>query len=524
MKFKLNIFKKGETKLARYFAIMISLLIVVIIALMSGFYIGSAKRLNSMIKTDRDTMNSTFENIIFQTLSNSKKNDFSQIKIISNNFVQNNIISFIMIKDKKNNSILWSISNNIHQNNYISESSNDKYNIVIGFPAESAYNDYLNMLINNTQVLIIAVLLMGLIAAFLMSKIVLKPIEKLLAGANEYAQGNFSHKLDRTNFEEINGLVDSFNNMSEKLRESYRTLEQKVEDRTQKLSIAIEGLNNAYKELKETQTMMIHSEKMRSLGELVAGITHEINNPLNFIHANLIHLNNYSKNLISIINKYEGLKQILPENTLNEIDEFKKELDYEFLKTDLPSLLKSCKEGTERTKNIIIDLKNFSRMEEMVINDINIHKEIDTILNILHNKYKNKIDVIKEYEEHLPRIESYGGQLNQVFMNILDNAAYAIKDQGHVYIKTHKSDNNVIIEFKDDGEGIDPENIEKVFDPFFTTKPVGQGTGLGMSISYKVVKNHNGKIDIESAKNAGTTITVTLPIKGLRAGSGNEND
>ena len=184
----------------------------------------------------------------------------------------------------------------------------------------------------------------------------------------------------------------------------------------------------------------------------------------------------------------------------------------DFIKDDINDLIKSCMEGVERTKNIILDLKNFSRMDEMVFSECNIPKEIDTTLNILNNKIKNRITVHKNYEENLPKIEAYGGQINQVFMNILDNAQGAIKGTGDIYISAKKDGENIVVSFEDTGCGIAPENINKIFEPFYTTKPVGQGTGLGMSIAYRVIEAHNGKINVASEVGKGTKITITLPI------------
>ncbi len=155
-------------------------------------------------------------------------------------------------------------------------------------------------------------------------------------------------------------------------------------------------------------------------------------------------------------------------------------------------------------------------MDEMVLTEFDIPKEIDTTLNILNNSYKNRIDVIKEYEDDLPRIEAFGGQLNQVFMNILDNAQYAVKGEGSVKIQVKTQGNNVIIKFTDSGEGIKQEDLNRVFEPFYTTKPVGEGTGMGMSITYRVVKNHNGDIKVSSEQGKGTTFTLTLPINHKR--------
>lgn len=359
---------------------------------------------------------------------------------------------------------------------------------------------------DSLQRLVLAFLIFGLIASYYMTKIIMNPLTKLIEGSNELSRGNFEYRFSQTKYMEINKLMTTYNKMAENLQILYDELEHKVKERT----IELENANN---ELKNTQVIMVHSEKMRSLGQLVAGITHEINNPINFVHGNMVHLNNYSNALLEIISLYESFEENLTQEQKDKIKELKENLEYDFIKDDLPMLIKSCHEGTERTKNIILDLKNFSRLDEMVINDINLPKEIDTTLNILHNKIKNRIEVIKEYEEDFPIVEGYGGQLNQVFMNILDNACYAIKDKGQINIRLKKSEKGVIIEFEDSGCGMSKEQSSKIFDPFFTTKPVGSGTGLGMSISYKVIQQHNGTILVDSVEGKGTKFTIELPLK-----------
>jgi two-component system NtrC family sensor kinase len=217
--------------------------------------------------------------------------------------------------------------------------------------------------------------------------------------------------------------------------------------------------------------------------------------------------------MMSVIDAYTECDSDLSEEHKQKILDLKNEIDLEFLKEDLPELIRSCQEGTERTKNIVLDLKNFSRLEEAVINNVDLPREIDTTLNILHNKFKNKITVHKEYQENLPHVEGYGGQLNQVFMNILDNAAFAIQEKGDVWIRLKADTQKAIIEFEDNGVGMEEKVLKKVFDPFFTTKAVGQGTGLGMAISYKVIKNHNGNITIKSEEGKGTKFVIELPLK-----------
>ena len=303
--------------------------------------------------------------------------------------------------------------------------------------------------------------------------------------------------------------------MAEIIAKTHSILEEKIKERTLEISKKNDELEKAYKDLQEAQSMMVHGEKMRSLGELVSGITHEINNPINFIHGNLTHLTNYSKDLIEIIDKYNELIKLLPEKDQKEISNLLEEKEYNYIKEDLPDLIKSCQEGTIRTKNIVMDLKNFSRTDKMIINAVDINKEIDTTLNILYNKYKNKATIHKEYTAVQP-IDCYGGQLNQVLMNIIDNAIFAIGDSGDIYIRTYSKNNILYIEIEDNGKGIAKENLEKIFEPFFTTKGVGEGTGLGMSISYKIIDSHGGKIEVESELGKGTKFTVILPYDGLK--------
>lgn len=359
---------------------------------------------------------------------------------------------------------------------------------------------------DSLQRLVLAFLTFGMLASYFMAKIIINPLLELVNGTKELSKGNFQHRFQTTKYYEVNELIKTYNHMAESLQSLYSDLESKVADRTKEL----EAANN---ELKNTQAMMVHSEKMRSLGQLVAGITHEINNPINFIHGNMMHLKNYSVALIDLITMYEQLEINLSEDKRQELKLLKDKIELDFIKEDLPMLIKSCQEGTERTKNIVLDLKNFSRLDEMVINNVDLPKELDTTLNILHNKIKAKIEIVKEYEDNLPTVEGYGGQLNQVFMNVLDNACYSIKDAGRIYIRLQKIQKDVIIEIEDTGCGMKKEQINKIFDPFYTTKPVGEGTGLGMSISYKVIQNHGGSISVESTEGKGSKFRIQLPVK-----------
>jgi len=371
--------------------------------------------------------------------------------------------------------------------------------------AQDEFYSQLHVFENGLFRWVFASLLIGLLASYYLTKLIIKPLMEVVKGTKQLSEGNFDHRFEVSSYYELNELTQTYNQMAENLQVVYLELENKVKERTH-------ALENANNEIKNAQAMIIHSEKMRSLGQLVAGITHEINNPINFIYGNMVHLKNYSNTLFDIIAAYEALEGNLPQEKRDEIQQLKEKLELDFLKEDLPMLIKSCYEGTERTKNIILDLKNFSRLDEFIINDINIANEIDITLNILYNKIKGKIQVVKEYAEDIPLVEGYGGQLNQVFMNILDNACYSIKESGTVFIRLYKNENSVIIEFEDTGCGMKQEHIDRMFDPFYTTKPVGEGSGLGMSIGYKVIQNHNGTIVVDSVEGKGTKLKIELPV------------
>lgn len=396
------------------------------------------------------------------------------------------------------------------------------YNIYLGISQSTSVEKAMNQIWLFLQIFSAIMLMVTLLVSFALARSISKPLAEMEKIISKIAQGDLSGRLEYTKYEEMNQLVNSYNMMANALQRLYSTLEAQVQDRTKELK-------SAYAELQNTQAMMVHSEKMKSLGELVAGIMHEINNPINFIYGNMTHLSNYSKDLIDLIEEFTKYGDSLTPEAKEAIEKFKEEIDYEFLKSDMPDLIKSCKEGADRAKNIIQDLKSFSRMEEVAITDVDVPQEIDTTLNILHNKIKNKAQVHKEYEEPVPKIEAFGGQLNQVFMNILDNAVGAIEKQGDIWIRIKtENDKNLRIEIEDNGVGMDSETARKVFDPFFTTKPVGQGTGLGMSITHKIIKNHQGSISIESKKGVGTKFIIVLPLnidrENLKAGALSEGE
>ncbi|OKH32152.1 hypothetical protein NIES2119_26975 [[Phormidium ambiguum] IAM M-71] len=277
-------------------------------------------------------------------------------------------------------------------------------------------------------------------------------------------------------------------------------------------------------QLQKTQAQLIQTEKMSSLGQLVAGVAHEINNPVNFIYGNLIHAEEYTSELIKLIKLYQKHYVQPPAQITEEIEE----IDLDFLISDLPKLLGSMKIGAERIRQIVLSLRNFSRLDEAEMKDVDIHEGIDNTLLILQNRIKTKsdrpgIEIIKEYSK-LPLIECYAGQLNQVFMNIINNAIDALemkhwgKNQSTlptIIIQTKISPNktHAIVSVTDNGSGMSEQVKSHLFDPFFTTKAVGKGTGLGLSISYQiVVEKHRGKLKCKSQINQGSTFIIEIPI------------
>jgi len=276
-------------------------------------------------------------------------------------------------------------------------------------------------------------------------------------------------------------------------------------------------------ELQRTQTQLIQGEKMSALGQLVAGVAHEINNPVNFIYGNLTHARTYADNLLEILTIYQ---REYPDPSLDlqaKIDD----LDLDFVVIDLPKLLDSMQVGAERIREIVKSLRSFSRLDEAEMKSVDIHEGIDSTLMILQNRFKAKgnqpeIIVHKDYST-LPKVECYAGQLNQVFMNILGNAIDAIETPPEdfscptpqIEIQTMIKDQKwVQISIKDNGVGIKPELLNRLFDPFFTTKPVGQGTGLGLAISHSiVVEKHKGNLDCKSLLGEGTEFIISIPIK-----------
>ena len=297
-------------------------------------------------------------------------------------------------------------------------------------------------------------------------------------------------------------------------------LERKVNERTHELNLSNQELNKAMKELKEAETQLVESEKMASLGQLTAGIAHEINNPINFVTSNVKPLNRDVHMLLDTVDTMEKLvyEDIPVEEKRKQIEEYKSDIDYDYLKDEIGQLLHGIGEGASRTAEIVKGLRIFSRLDEDDLKKADINEGLDSTLIIANNLFSNVVKVEKQYN-NLPLIECYPGKLNQVFLNMISNAVYAIKKQhgekegGLLTIKTYLSDDNYLaISIADNGTGMDENTRKKLFEPFFTTKDVGEGTGLGMSIAYNTIIKHNGLIEINSELGKGTEFIIKLPL------------
>lgn len=294
-------------------------------------------------------------------------------------------------------------------------------------------------------------------------------------------------------------------------------LERRVADRTaalQEANIALlkekEYHQALIKKLEEAQNQLLQSEKMASIGQLAAGVAHEINNPIGFVNSNINTMQQYCNSLLQLLAGYEKTEHLLPENELITLKNIKSKIDIKRVMEDITPLLSESKDGLDRVKRIVQDLKDFSRVDVETKIFSNLEKGLESTINVVWSELKYKAEIVREYAD-IPAIECVPSQINQVFMNLLVNAAQAIPQRGQITLRTGYDDSQVWIEVADNGSGINAANINKIFEPFFTTKPVGKGTGLGLSLSYSIIKKHGGNIEVSSEEGVGTTFKVTLP-------------
>jgi two-component system, NtrC family, sensor kinase len=342
-------------------------------------------------------------------------------------------------------------------------------------------------------------------------------IKGLKAGAVDYITKPFQHEevLARVKIHlQIRSMATTLEGQNNLLKNFSAHLEAKIAERTT--------------ELQQAHAQLIQQERLSSLGQLVAGVAHEINNPVNFIYGNCTPAKQYTQDLLELIKLYQTEYPQSNPRLQKKVDD----IDLEFLAMDFPKVIASMQIGADRIREIVVSLRNFSRLDEADFKEVDLHEGIDNTLMILHHRFKaNKeqaeIQIIKTYGQ-IPKVSCFPGQLNQVFMNIIGNAIDALQEQdearspeelrknpSRIWVETKSVDHErVAVQISDNGAGITEAVRHKLFDPFFTTKPVGKGTGLGLSISYQiVVKKHKGKIECDSTPGKGTQFTIEIPIE-----------
>lgn len=340
-----------------------------------------------------------------------------------------------------------------------------------------------------------------------------------IIGAIEILQDITQRKIAEAGLQKVQqDLEQLVVRRTEQLAEVNRHLQEDIRERTiieaelMRRNIELTSLNEKFS---HAQQQLMQSEKLASIGQLAAGVAHEINNPIAYIFSNFGTLETYVDTMLGILGAYEGAESLLPPGeTATAIKEKRALVELDFLKQDIRALMSESREGILRVRKIVQDLKDFSRVDTS--HDwqyVDLHCGIDSTLNVVNNEIKYKADLIKEYGD-LPEVECLPSQINQVILNLIVNAAHAIEDKhGTITVRTEAVDGHVFIEISDDGVGIAEENLHRIFDPFFTTKTIGQGTGLGLSLSYGIIQKHGGLLTVKSELGAGTTFRISLPVR-----------
>ena len=301
-------------------------------------------------------------------------------------------------------------------------------------------------------------------------------------------------------------------------RTARKNAERILEERSRALYESNKELECEHQALQITQAQLVQSEKMASLGQLSAGVAHEINNPIGFVASNVSTLTDYTGVFAELLTLYGDMTSALPDAADDRVKELqgritqiREDEDIDFVLEDVRDLLTESSDGLVRVKEIVQDLKSFARLDEAEVKTVDLNAALESALKVAANELKYHCKVVRDFGE-IPHVNCHAGQINQVFLNLLVNAAQAIQEAGTVTVQTRLVGDEVVVRIMDDGVGIEPEHLQNIFTPFFTTKPVGKGTGLGLSVSYNTIEQHGGHIDVESEVGYGTTFAVQLPI------------
>ncbi len=391
--------------------------------------------------------------------------------------------------------------------------------VVVTIP-EADFMQQIDANTRTTMMLSLVALVLTALIGLLTARWIIRPILRLNTATQKFSQGNWDEKLPTERTDELGELARSFNSMGEQVKQSFHALEEanaslelRVQERTKELSQALT-------ELKASQAQLIQSEKMASLGQMVAGVAHEINTPLGYVRSNVEMTRSLFSETENLVNEYDRLVGLLTseevsEDDLNEQLATVAEISETFREDDTfnetQALYKDVLFGLDQISDLVVNLKDFSRMDQARVDNINLNESLDSVLIIGHNVIKDAVVIEKQYGD-IPKIQCSPSHINQVLLNLVTNAAQAMEGKrGKVIIRTTADDEKVYVDIEDNGKGIPPDIIEKIFDPFFTTKPVGEGTGLGLSITYQIVEQHHGQIKVASEVGKGTKFTVILP-------------
>mgnify|MGYP000506394126 CR=1 FL=1 len=341
-------------------------------------------------------------------------------------------------------------------------------------------------------------------------KMITDPIHNLVDQAKHLSTGNISNPINLNAKGELSQLASALDNMRLRLKKYYdeitsqnHLLDQRVAERTRELK-------DTNSKLIETHSQLLQSEKMAAIGQLSAGVAHEINNPISFISSNISILSEWYTSLMKVTQKYD--EQVTNDKLKTNFEAIKTDNDFEYIKEEIPLLIKETQDGLNRVSTIVSDLRNFAHADDMVWKSSDLCEGLNSTLNIVRNEVKYKADITLSANS-IPLVECLPAQINQVFMNIIVNAAQAIAGKGKITISINHTGQWVCVSIYDTGQGIPEKDLNRIMEPFYTTKPIGQGTGLGLSISYRIIKTHHGRIDIESKVGEGSAFHIWLPLK-----------
>ncbi len=485
----------------------------VTIFLNSYFLIQKGK---TQLETKTEEYFSSLSNVLIIPIWNY---DSLSIESICNTYMQNEHISGLRVLDAEKNVLYMKQKDNVSKT---LQRSGDIFfqdnSVPIGHLQLEATTQGLEEQGRQLVIFSILTVLLVLVAVFFLTGYFLRiflrqPLNNLINDMEIISAGNYDHPFTTHPQQETQEISVKFKEMAKKVQLREQSIEEYSHDLESMVGERTAELQKTLDDLKQTQSQLLQSEKMASIGQLAAGVAHEINNPMGFISSNINTMKTYVSRFQKIIERQESWLEVhKDQEALGDTLALKKKLKLDFVLSDINALIDESQDGADRVRKIVEDLKGFSRANEKKQELADLNECLDVTLNIARNELKYKAEIVKEYGD-LPQTNCFAQQLNQAFMTILVNAAQAIPAQGLVTIRTKHENGFIYISISDTGKGIPEGNLSRLFEPFFTTKDIGQGTGLGLSITYDIINKHDGDIEVTSEVGKGTTVTISLPVK-----------